>query len=86
MFKGTRNHRLIMKLEFPTMHIYTLLPYKAFKFPDILIRDLGVIVSTLLFNTCLVLIQFVKNQVNKKSWNWNFPIICKSTLSPKHSI
>lgn len=81
MFKGTRNHRLIMKLEFPTMHIYTLLPYKAFKF---LIRDLRVIVLTLLFNTCLVLIQFVKNQVNKKSWN--FPIICKSTLSPKHSI
>lgn len=83
MFKGTRNHRLIMKLEFPTMHIYTLLPYKAFKF---LIRDLRVIVLTLLFNTCLVLIQFVKNQVNKKSWNWNFPIICKSTLSSKHSI
>lgn len=81
MFKGTRNHRLIMKLEFPTMHIYTLLPYKAFKF---LIRDLRLIVLTLLFNTCLVLIQFVKNQVNKKSWN--FPIICKSTLSPKHSI
>lgn len=81
MFKGTRNHRLIMKLEFPTMHIYTLLPYKAFKF---LIRDLRVIVLTLLFNTCLVLIQFVKNQVNKKSWN--FPIICKSTVSPKHSI
>lgn len=81
MFKGTRNHRLIMKLEFPTMHIYTLLPYKAFKF---LIRDLRVIVLTLLFNTCLVLIQFVKNQVNKKSWN--FPIICKSTMSPKHSI
>lgn len=81
MFKGTRNHRLIMKLEFPTMHIYTLLPYKAFKF---LIKDLRVIVLTLLFNTCLVLIQFVKNQVNKKSWN--FPIICKSTLSPKHRI